>query len=230
MVGAPGAAFAADGEESSPAGRDLFGTRGAAKKPASINAAVPATVTWSDGRKEMGTLSFTRGVPLTVYDLKKKEWADIELADLVSLKADPRAEKMDREWRWKDYGNDEKVYSGRERPRRWLDHVVQLKGGRRMKVHVKGTVMYLDTVPEPEKKEKPGKPATGAVPKKPDSKPQPKAEAKPVRRRLVIRQYDRGGWGDRLENLVYVKSIEIGKPNGEPKGALKPDRERPGAE
>jgi len=226
MAGVTATAFAAEGEDSSPAGRDLFGTRGGAKKPGTQDAPVPATVMWSDGRKETGKLSFTRGVPLTVYDLKKKEWVDIEIADLVSLKAAPRAEKMDREWRWKDYGNDEKVYTGRERPRRWLDHVVQLKGGRRVKVHVKGTVLYLDTVPEPVEKEKPGKSKAGAAPKKPSAKVEPK----PVRRRLIIRQYDRGGWGDKLEDLVYVKSIEIGEPEGAPRGVPKSGGKRPGAE
>jgi len=217
---------AAEGEESSPAGRDLFGTRGGAKKPAPENAPVPAAVTWSDGRKETGKLTFTRGVPLKVYDLKKKEWVDIEIADLAMLEAFPRAENMDREWRWKDYGNDEKVYTGRERPRRWLDHVVQLKGDRRMKVHVKGSVVYFDTIPQPDKKEKLEKDVTGDVPKKPDVK----VESKPVRRRLIIRQYDRGGWGDKLEDLVYVKSIEIGEPGREPKGVLEPHGTRPGGE
>ena len=229
VVGATATAAAAQGGDAPPAGRDLFGTRGGAEKPPPENAPVPATVTWSDGKKEMGKLSFTRGVPLTVYDLKKKEWVEIELADLAALEAFPRAEKMDREWRWKDYGNDEKVYTGRERPRRWLDHAVTLGGGDRMKVHVKGSVMYFDTVLAPEKKESPvgsGKSTRPAVPKKPEAK----AEPKPVRRRLIIRQYDRGGWGERLEDLVYVKSIEVGEPDGAPKRARKPAGKRPGAE
>jgi hypothetical protein len=201
---------AAGSDRSRPEGRDLFGTRGGAKKSARENAPVSATVTWSDGRRETGKLSFTPGVPLTVYDLEGKEWVDVELADLAGLVAVPREEKIDREWRWKDYGNDEKVYTGRERPRRWLDHDLALKDGEKMKVHVKGTVVYFDTVPEPGK---PKKPKAGVASAEPDAKL--KQKAKPVRRRLIIRQYDRGNWGDTLKSLVYVKSIVVGEP-GEP--------------
>ena len=208
--------FASEAGSASPAGRDLFGTRGGAKKPALENAPVPATVTWSAGRKETGKLSFTSGVPLKVYDLEKKEWVDVELGDLASLTAAPRAEKMDREWRWKDYGDDEKVYTGRERPRRWLDHELLLKDGARMKVHVKGTVMYFDTVPETVKPKTGKKGADKKLSKQAEIKPQP------VRRRLIIRQYSRGNWGDTLESLVYVKRIEVGEPKSLPK--------RPGAE
>jgi hypothetical protein len=216
-------AFAGDSGGARSPGRDLFGARGGAKKPAAENAPVPATVTWSDGRRETGKLSFTPGVPLTVYDLEGKEWVDVELSDLARLEAVPRAEKMDREWRWKDYGDDEKVYTGRERPRRWLDHALMLKGGEVMevmKVHVKGTVMYFDTVPEPKE--------SGKGKAKPDGKPKP--DAKPVRRRLIIRQYDRGNWGDTLESLVYVKRIEVGKPDSAPERAPKSPAKRPGAE
>ena len=218
------ASLAADRDRARPPGRDLFGTRGGAKKPPPANAPVPATVTWSDGRRETGKLSFTAGVPLTVYDLEGKEWVDVELADLAGLEAIPRAEKMDREWRWKDYGNDEKVYTGRERPRRWLDHALMLKDYEVMKVHVKGTVMYFDTVPEPEE---PAKDKTKAGAAKPDGKPGP--DAKPVRRRLIIRQYDRGDWGETLASLVYVKRIEIGEPDAAPKRAPTPPAKRPGA-
>ncbi len=230
-IGLGRSALAAGSGGARPAGRDLFGTRGGAKKPARENAPVPATVTWSDGRRETGKLSFTPGVPLTVYDLEGKEWVDVELADLASLVAVPREEKIDREWRWKDYGNDEKVYTGRERPRRWLDHALMLKGGEKMKVHVKGTVVYFDTVPEPEKLTKPTKqekPKAGAAPAKPDAKS--KSDAKPVRKRLIIRQYDRGNWGETLKSLVYVKSIVVGEPGGASKPAPKPAAKRPGAE
>jgi hypothetical protein len=225
--------FASEVESASPAGRDLFGTRGGAKKPASANVPVPATVTWSDGRKETGKLSFTPGVPLTVYDLEKKEWANVELSDLARLEAAPRAEKIDREWRWKDYGNDEKVYTGRERPRRWLDHAILLKGGERMKVHVKGTVVYFDTGPDAGEQKPDRKSAGSAAEKaseKTNEKPGKVAVPKLVRRRLIIRQYDRGDWGDTLESLVYVKHIEIGELDGAPKRASKPPAKRPGAE
>jgi hypothetical protein len=218
-------AFAGDSGGARSPGRDLFGTRGGAKKPAAENAPVPATVTWSDGRRETGKLSFTPGVPLTVYDLEGKEWVDVELSDLAGLEAVPRAEKMDREWRWKDYGDDEKVYTGRERPRRWLDHAILLKDFEVMKVHVKGTVMYFDTIPEQAKPEK-GKAKAGAA--KPDGKPKP--DAKPVRRRLIIRQYDRGDWGDTLDSLVYVKRIGVGEPDAAPKRTPGSPAKRPGAE
>ena len=230
-IGLGRSALAAGSGGAGPAGRDLFGTRGGAKKPARENAPVPATVTWSDGRRETGKLSFTPGVPLTVYDLEGKEWVDVELADLASLTAIPREEKIDREWRWKDYGNDEKVYTGRERPRRWLDHALMLKGGEKMKVHVKGTVVYFDTVPEPEKLTKPTKqekPKAGAAPAKPDAKS--KSDVKPVRKRLIIRQYDRGNWGETLKSLVYVKSIVVGEPGDATKPAPGPAAKRPGAE
>jgi len=224
-----GTTFAGDAGPAGPAGRDLFGTRDKAKRASAQDAPVPATVEWSDGRKETGRLSFTPGVPLAVYDLGKKEWVDIELADLEALEASPRAEKMDREWRWKDYGSDEKVYTGRERPRRWLDHTLRLKGSEAMKVHVKGTVMYFDTAPDTAKQE-PGVKSAGIAAGKTDDKPDKVAAPKPVRRRLIIRQYDRGDWGQTLEGLVYVKRIEVGEPKGAPAEAPRPAGKRPGVE
>ena len=37
---------------------------------------------------------------------------------------------MEKEWRWKENANDEKVYTGREYPMRELETVLHLKDGR----------------------------------------------------------------------------------------------------
>jgi len=204
-TGAGGRALAAspgaeEGGGDLPPRRDLFGTRGGKKNRAGSDerdGRVRATIELSNGERDTGRLSLTADLGMTFYDTAAKEWREVELSELSRIDARPRAEELDKEWRWKEAGRDEKVYTGRTRPRRWLDHDVTLADGTRFTGHVKGTLVYIETDPEP------------AADKKTEGEPK---RARPVKKRIVIRQYQRGDWGQTLKDLVYIKSIVVEKP------------------
>ena len=227
--------------------RDLFGT--AARKPRRAPRApgrVWGTVELSNGTRARGWLSLTPGRPLEVYDLDAKEWREFEIHQIARLRATPRREELEREWRWKEYGKDEKVYTGRAYPKRWLDHELVLsgedetdgKGGERASCHIRGAALYLTTEPAGSGPEKPGpdgKRGGDGRPGEEDSgqgKPgeedparKPEAEA-PKRLRLILRQYERGKLGQTLEDLVYVRSVVVHEKGRAPKRGEKRPTER----
>jgi len=186
-------AAAGENEPAAPPRRDLFGTRGqeAARRPAGEG--VRGTVELSSGERVEGRLSLQQGLALELFDTEAKEWRELRLEELARLEARVRSEDLEKEWRWKEAGSDEKVYTGRAYPRRWLDHEATMKDGRRFRGHVRGAVLLLEETPrEPD----PGKPAAGTS---------------PAKRRFVIKQYERGALGQTLEDLVYVKAVVIGE-------------------
>ena len=207
LAASPGAEEGGDGL---PPRRDLFGTRGGEKKPTGRDerdGRVRGTIELSDGERETGRLSLTADLGMTFYDTAAKEWREVGLEELSRIDARARVEELDREWRWKEAGRDEKVYTGRARPRRWLDHHVTLADGTRFTGHIKGTLIYIETDPDPAADEK-----TGSEAKR----------ARAVKKRFVIRQYQRGNWGQTLDDLVYIKRIVVERP--EKKAAPKGER------
>ncbi len=148
-----------DADELKPK-RDLFGTarREPGRRPGPP-ARVWGTLELSEGTRLQGWLSLTPGRPLEVFDLDAQEWREFAIHEIRGLRAAPRREELEREWRWKEYGKDEKVYTGRAYPKRWLDHELVVraeggtaekdaKGGERIRCHIKGAVLHLTTEPD----------------------------------------------------------------------------------
>lgn len=157
--------------------RDLFGA-----KSQGTPQSVKGTIELSNGERMEGRLSLV-GVPaLELFDLEAKQWRELRLEELARIDAKVRSEAMEKEWRWKESGSDEKVFTGKAYPRRWLDHEITLKDGKRFKAHVRGAVLIVEI-------ERPG--------------------ADPVKKRLALKQYERGEAGQKLEDLVYVKAIVV---------------------
>lgn len=144
---------------------------------------VPGTVTLSDGKELSGRLWLTPGKLMEICDLDAKEWKELKLSEIRTMRSEVRSEKMEEKWRWKEHGSDEKVRSGKSYPRRWLDHVVRLRDGSSFRGRLKGTVLYVGPAGDTEKK----------------------------KTKLFLRQYDRGKEGQSLEQLVYVTGIVIGE-------------------
>ena len=162
-----------------PPRRDVFGTApGGDGRRVRSPGRVWGTVELSDGTRDEGWLSLAPGRPFEVYDLDREEWREFGMHGILGLRATPRKEELEREWRWKEYGKDEKVYTGRAYPKRWLDHelVVRVErtapsaasaepagasksraestddSGRasreRIRCHIRGAVLYLTTEPK----------------------------------------------------------------------------------
>ena len=216
--------------------RDLFGTAG--RRPGAPGRSAPrvwGTVELSNGERAEGWISLTPGRPLEVYDLDAREWREFEIHEIGELRAAPRKEEIEREWRWKEYGKDEKVYTGRAYPKRWLEHVIVLRGrtgqdGERLGCHIRGAALYVTKEPdrtaageERDSDEKvsddktllakgPGarKPdAKKAAARRPDEKDAKMEAEAPRRRRFILRQYERGELGQTLDDLVYVKLVTV---------------------
>ena len=103
----------------------------------------PGTASLSDGKTFSGLVMFTRGRKLEVYEDARQKWHAFALEDIARLDNELQKESTEREWRFKEGGNDEKVYTGRV----FVDHKyrlhVTLADGKKITGHVRGSVFYV---------------------------------------------------------------------------------------
>jgi len=89
--------------------------------------ALPGVVVFSDGRIVSGGLYTTRDKKWQVWVEAEKRWRHIPPIVVLSIEAIAIEEGMEKEWRWKEMGSDEKIYTGREKPIRrflWKFHLI----------------------------------------------------------------------------------------------------------
>jgi hypothetical protein len=89
-----------------------------------------ATITFSDGAKLTGPLGTTPGKPLRVYVDETKEYIDVPIDEVASLKAEVVWERDEKEWQFKLSGSDEKVYSGKTYPARETKYTIKSVDGK----------------------------------------------------------------------------------------------------
>ncbi len=82
------------------------------------------TITLSDGSKLVGEIATTADRPLRVYDDQAKQYVDVPIDDVVSIKASVVWERDEQEYQFKTSGSDEKVYSGKTYPARELRYTI----------------------------------------------------------------------------------------------------------
>ncbi len=90
---------------------------------------VEATILLSDGKKIIGRFTTTPGKPLRFWDEAQKEYHDIPLDLIQSLRAKITWERQQREWRFKQSGSDIKEYSDKTYPAREMEYVATLANG-----------------------------------------------------------------------------------------------------
>jgi len=89
--------------------------------------ALPGVVCLSDGTVIPGQVYTTRDKDWQVWVDAEKRWRHVPPILVLSIRAVVVEERMDKEWRWKEMGSDEKVYTGRTRPvrrHRWRFHLI----------------------------------------------------------------------------------------------------------
>jgi len=106
--------------------------------------ALPGAVELSDGRLLAGGLYTTRDKPLVVYIDAEKRWRHVPLICVLGIRAVPVGEEMDREWRWKEMGSDEKVYTGRQRPVRRYLWRLSLIDGTQLEGEIDGQPLWIE--------------------------------------------------------------------------------------
>ncbi len=139
------------------AGLLLLGTvAGRADEPAAINPfgphtqgredAVPGYLELSDGSIHAGHLYLTRDARLKVFDEAQQRFREVPLQVIQRIDCRVQKEWLEKEWRFKENANDEKVYTGHSYPVREYVHTFTLHDGRTIRGPLSGVV---SVEPEP---------------------------------------------------------------------------------
>lgn len=102
------------------------------KKTFDRDDAIPGYVQLSDGTTVPGKIYLTRDHRLKVFDEKLKKHREVPLRVVKAVDAVILKEWDEREWRFKENANDEKVYTGRSYPAREYAHRLTLQDGRKV--------------------------------------------------------------------------------------------------
>ena len=92
--------------------------------------AVPGYVELSDGSVHPGRVYLTREAKLKISEETEKKFRDVPLRVVKRIDCAVLKEWVEREWRFKENANDEKVYTGKNYPSREYVHTVTLNDGR----------------------------------------------------------------------------------------------------
>ncbi|MFW6164542.1 MAG: hypothetical protein ACODAJ_17365 [Planctomycetota bacterium] len=94
-----------DEEEPKPKGHSPFRRRGTKPKYA-----VPARITYSDGKTLEGWVWRRANAPIRLFDRKDKAHEDYFLGDLRRIAVKTESTTFERDWRWKNQGSSIKVF------------------------------------------------------------------------------------------------------------------------
>ncbi|MBN2711106.1 MAG: hypothetical protein JXR97_01535 [Planctomycetes bacterium] len=148
------------------------------------------SVEFSDGVKRDKASLFCRPeYEITVFVEKEKQRYKIRLGEIASLSAIVAEEALEKEWRWKEGGSDEKIYTGKAYP--WRKHSFEI-------VKRDGTVIAGNLTS--------GFPVTLSWEETVQLE-DGKVEVKVKKGKYIIRPRDKGELGMTLDELVYIKKI-----------------------
>jgi len=105
--------------------------------------AVPGYVELSSSVKVSGRIFTTRAKRVKIFNLEKDVYEYVPVPAVRKMEALVEWERMEKEWRFKEAGSPEKVYSGREYPARKLAYRLTLLGGHTITGHILGQPLYL---------------------------------------------------------------------------------------
>ena len=106
--------------------------------------AVPGYIELSNGLKVPGKIYTTRAKSLKIYNLRRERYEYVPVPALKRIEATVEWERMDKEWRFKEAGNPEKIYSGREYPVRKVAYTLTLRNDHQIYGHILGQPLYAD--------------------------------------------------------------------------------------
>ncbi len=173
-------AYAADQEPPNPFGQNR----------SQRTDAVDGTIELSNGKTVKGRIYLTRSHNLRIYDAERERFRDVPLRVVEEVKCMIQKEWLEKEWRFKENANDEKIFTGRTYPARIYVHEIKLKRGD----SIKGPLSALVYV---ESAEEDGKLSRNV--RSPRRKPT----------RYLLHKRDKGKPGQTLKDLVYVKRIVL---------------------
>jgi len=93
--------------------------------------AVKGAIIRSDGRRLSGHVFLTPGKRLRVWDPNRRARRDIRLSELARIQLRVTEERTEKEWRFKEEGSDEKIFTGQTYPRLDFDLLLTFKKRKR---------------------------------------------------------------------------------------------------
>jgi hypothetical protein len=94
--------------------------------------AKPGYAELSDGSVHVGRLYLTRDARLEIFDEQSERRREIPWSAVKRIECKVAREWMEREWRFREAANNQKVYTGRAYPARLYAHTITLRDGRRI--------------------------------------------------------------------------------------------------
>ena len=107
--------------------------------------ALPGVVVLSNGEILAGGIHTTRDRNWEVWVNSEQRWRHIPPLAVLSVRAVVLEERMEREWRWKEMGSDEKVDTDRTRPIRRLQWQFHLIDDSHVTGAVKGQPLWVES-------------------------------------------------------------------------------------
>ena len=107
---------------------------------------LPGAVELSDGKTLAGYLYTTAEKDWEVYVEEEKVFHRVPFIAVLSLTANVVEEGMELEWRWKEMGTPERVYTGRSYPTRRLTWTLKLIDGTSITGAIKGQPLWVEGV------------------------------------------------------------------------------------
>jgi hypothetical protein len=140
--------------------------------------AVPGHVELSSSLKVPGHITTTRAKRLKIYNLDRQVYEYVPVPALREVEAVVEWARVDKQWRFKEAGSPEKVYTGQSYPVRMLKWRLTLRNGHEIVGHILGQPLYV--------------------------------EHNGNRERFILHKRQKGGLGETLEDLVYVRRVVFG--------------------
>ncbi|MFO8012600.1 MAG: hypothetical protein R6X20_04750 [Phycisphaerae bacterium] len=106
--------------------------------------AVPGYVELSSGLKVPGHIYTTRAKRLKTYNLDRQVYEYVPVPALSAIEAVVEWARVDKQWRFKDAGSPEKVYTGKSYPVRMLKWRLTLRNGHEVVGHILGQPLYVE--------------------------------------------------------------------------------------
>jgi len=102
------------------------------------------TVVFSDGAAISGVVHATGFGPLKIFDTSKKKFKYIQLEHIVVLRVEVTKSEMVKDWRFKEESKRDKVYSGKEYPRKDYEVYITLANGEKFRGRCTA-VLYVES-------------------------------------------------------------------------------------
>jgi len=159
--------------------------------PSEREDAVPGYIELSNGAIRAGSIYLTRDKRLQIYDKQLERQREIPLQVVKKIECTVKREWLEKEWKFKETTNDEKLYTGRSYPAREYLHTITLKDGRTITGPL-SAIVYVQPLQSrsvrPEERRSPVQPE-----------------------HYLLNKRNKGEMGETLKSLVYVKRIKLGK-------------------